>query len=178
MASQARFESQISSSPFGGFSSMSQHLSTQDSVPSQPHFRIISSGSPQPQLYNPEAVFLAPGTSEMATVVCPTSFVSAYIHIYIRTVSFNVHDLIVRVSTCHHKSSRWRLLRRWPHRKPSRRRPHRRPRRRRPCHKNSGTAFIAIVKLLSEGGVQVNLCQHFHRNHILVTRQKKPRNAH
>ena len=62
MASQFRLSSQMSSSPFGGFSTSTPL------VPSQPHFRVLSSSSPKPQLFNQDAALLAPGTSEMAVV--------------------------------------------------------------------------------------------------------------
>ena len=86
MASQSRFGSQKSSSPFGGFSTLSQRLSTQQTVrgiaiPSQPHYKVIGIVSPrtaeeprpgpQPgsQLYNSDAALLAPGTSDMGSIV-------------------------------------------------------------------------------------------------------------
>ena len=84
MASQFRFGSQMTSSPFGGFSTSSQRPSTQESgpaIPSQPNFRVITMDSQHLsnvdaehlRLYNADAALLAPGTSEMASVVSSTN---------------------------------------------------------------------------------------------------------
>ena len=76
MASQFRLGSQMSSSPFGGFSTSTQRKSTQDAIatlppiPSQPHVRLVSQPHLfKPNLYNADAALLAEGTSDMASLL-------------------------------------------------------------------------------------------------------------
>ena len=81
MASQLFRGSSATSSPFGGFSTSTPRQpedtssSSLPSIPSQPYFHVVSAS--QAKLYNPEVALLAPGTSQMASVVTLTSIVSA-----------------------------------------------------------------------------------------------------